>query len=134
MSRMGKILISIFAVALTFTAGSILAFRLSHLQPLPVSLCTLASNPDLYDGRHVTLAADANVLSDGWVIIEDPSCGSSDTAATVFRSESGSNAVFLPGAREGLSVTGTFDANATPGCFAPKFAIREAAIRPVDRD
>lgn len=131
---MGNILISIFAVALTFTAGSILAFRLSHLQPLPVSLCTLASNPTLYDGRHVTLTADAIALSDGWLMAEDANCAIPDAAATVLPVESATIPDLAPGTRVVLTLTGTFDAAATPGCFAPRFAIREAAIRRVDRE
>lgn len=102
--------------------------------PPKVTVCELARYPRLYSGRKVTIESDARGLFG--ITIEDGMCEAPDAELAVWPAEgyepppdvqkmySEPSAIYTARVR----VTGRFDPDATPGCFAPKAAFRATSI------
>jgi hypothetical protein len=100
----------------------------------------LASNPAAYNGQVVRVEALSSVIvskvtNENFLTIFEPGCSAPDAVAMVELDPSNSSAVAefvnskTPEIREAkLVVEGEFDPWATPGCFAPRFAIKDARV------
>lgn len=122
------------ACAIAFTA-TLYSFE---YYPPKVTVCQLAGNPEFYRGRLVTIEAEA--LGRYGIVIEDGACKAPDAWVAVWPaegyesgpevqkmySENVTDLKFTYKAR--VRVTGRFDPDATPGCFAPKAAFRATSI------
>ena len=135
--RLTSFLSKVASLFLTFIIGVASTILLSEVSPPTVTLCQLAQNPSLYDGRTVRVEADAISII-GTVFIADKTCNLSEVAASgVWRAQG-----FEPSAevqrlytesdsenyKARILVTGRFDPEATPGCYVPKFAIKATDI------
>ena len=102
----------------------------------------LARNPGAYDGKIIRVQAlgsvtSSDLYSERFLIIFEPGCAESDAWASVDLdgSDYGSHDVneFVNSPTHEVRnakvlVEGQFDQSATPGCFAPRFAIKHAAV------
>ncbi len=120
-----------------FVVGVLATLLWQEVFPPNVTLCQLAQNPRWYRYRKVRVEADARSIY-GAVFTADESCQSLDGAAGVWR-----DVGYVPQAevqklynesdkeiyKARILVEGRFDPNATPGFFAPKFAIRATHVQ-----
>ena len=121
---------------LTFIIGVASTILLSEVSPPTVTLCQLAQNPSLYDGRTVRVEADALSII-GSVFISDETCNLPEAASGVWRAQgyepsSEVKQLYTESDSENykarILVTGRFNPEATPGCYVPKFAIEATNI------
>lgn len=127
---------------LTFVLGVVITLAWWQLFPRRVSLCTLAANPAAYNGKPVTVEALGSVISsprfdETYIIIVEPGCNEPNAWATIHlnpdlehhRGVDDFVNSRTPEIREAkLVVEGLFDQWASPGCFSPQFAIRNATV------
>ena len=122
---------------LTFDIGIASTILFSEVSPPTVTLCQLAQNPSLYDGRTVRVEADALSII-GTVFIADETCNLPEVAASgVWRAQGYEPSLEVQqlytesdsqNYKARILVTGRFDPEATPGCYVPKFAIEATNI------
>ncbi len=126
-------LVRLLILPTTFVLGVFGAFQFSHIDPLRVSLCDLANHPSLYHRRTVSLEIGGYYqLQDDMFLISDVACQNPNAEATVIFDHGAVNEFGdLERSRPDvlLSIIGEFDSMATPGCFAPKFALKSAKVR-----
>jgi hypothetical protein len=120
----------LFAVA--FLVGVNSMFLWFRIRTPDITLCQLAQYPSLYDGHIVQVEADA---TGGFgVFITDSTCteGASGIWADEYEPPSSVRPLFAESETHYLKarilVTGRFEADATPGCYVPKFAIHAQNI------
>ena len=123
---------------LTFLVGVASAILLSEISPPTVTLCQLAQNPSLYDGRIIRIEADGRggIFSRS-MLIEDTTCQLPDAWSSVSLVESvepsaEAQQLFMESDSDYFKarvvVTGRFDPNTSLGCFAPKFGIKTTSV------
>lgn len=114
----------------------------SYLVPVEVTLCTLASDPEVYDQSYVRITASATVissqLSEPIIFIYASGCQEPDAAAVVILDESYKLTPevdeFINAPKEefrnaDVVIEGRFDQAATMGCFTPRFGITASSIK-----
>jgi hypothetical protein len=136
--KLSNMLLKAILALTTFFIGVAATPYFFELFPPKVTLCQLAQNPDFYSGRRVTIEADA--VGGAGIIIEDGVCTYPDAWTSVWLAEGyepesavqqmySENVTALSKIYKArILVTGRFDPEATPGCFAPKAAIRATRI------
>ena len=133
---MKRIILGLFLALITFFIGIAGVFLWWKISPPTVTLCQLAQNPSFYNGQTVRIEADAESVF-GMIFIFDETCASPDAASGVWKAEGykpvgGVQRLFTESDTEKykarIFVTGQFDAEATRGCYVPKFAIRATDI------
>jgi hypothetical protein len=123
----------------TFIVGVASAILLSEVSPPTVTLCQLAQNPSLYDGRIVRVEADGRggIFSRS-MLIEDATCQLPDawsSVSLVENVEPSAEALQLFTESDSdffkarVVVTGRFDPNTSMGCFSPKFGIKTTSVK-----
>jgi hypothetical protein len=140
---MRRFLPSLFALLITFIVGTaVVKLRFRFAPSAPISLCTIARHPDIYDHKSVRIKASADVVSSDiaptYITIYDLNCGPDDPAGAVVElSESNKlepavDAFVNHPKREvrnaDVVVSGVFDQSATMGCFTPRFGLRNAKV------
>ena len=122
----------------TFVFGVFLTIAWQELvSPPTVSLCQLGRSPYYYSGRTVRVEADS-FGGFGAVFIADKGCGETEVSAAGvwladgYEPSTDVQTLYAESEKETyrprILVTGRFDPEATPGCFAPKAAIRATNI------
>jgi hypothetical protein len=126
----------------TFTIGVLAAMAWSQLFRGPVSLCTLARNPEAYDGKLIRVEALGSItslpmFSEHYIIIAGPECKEPDGWAIINLDEtlrlSPEVDEFVNSTKPEIRkakvvVEGRFDQWATPGCLSPRFGIKSAKV------
>ena len=139
---MKRFIRSAILTPVTFALGVLVAMSWWHLFPRRVSLCGLARNPAGYNGKLIRVEALSSVISssifpENDIIIVEPGCAEPDAWASVRLDpnfeQNREVEEFVnsraPEMREAKVVLeGIFDQRATMGCFAPRFAIRNATV------
>ena len=134
--RFTSLISKVALLFLTFIIGVASTILLSEISPPTVTLCQLAQNPSLYDGRTVRVEADALSIF-GTVFISDKTCNLPEAASGVWREQGYEPSVEVKrlytesdseNYKARILVTGRFDPEATRGCYVPKFAIKATNI------
>ena len=139
---MRRILPSLIALLLTFFVGAAVVKLQRGFGPAPLSLCTIARHPDIYDHKSVRIRASADVISSelapGYITIYDLNCAPDDPAGAVVElSESHKLApavdTFVNDPKREVRkaeviISGVFDQWATMGCFTRRFGLHNAEV------
>lgn len=140
---MRRVLLSAGLALGTFVLGVLVTLAWWQLVPRPVSLCMLARNPAAYDGKRIRVEASGSVVSstrveENYLIIGEPGCLELNLAWAGVQLDPDFKQAreideFInsrtPEIRDAqVVVEGVFDQWATPGCFAPRFGIKNATV------
>jgi hypothetical protein len=134
--RPARLIFGLFVLCITAWIGVASAGQWYRLLAPTVTLRTLASNPDYYDGKTVRVKAPAYGF-ENWILLSDVSCDSPDAKAGVtfapsftadgevreFLDEFTGKRSIYSLRRADVTVTGRFNAWASTGCITPGFEI-----------
>lgn len=139
---MRKVIRALTSAVVTFTIGILVTVVWWHSFPRRVSLCTLARNPEAYDGKFVRVEALGDVisspLSENRIIIGEPECAEFNAWASIQldcslrldpKVDEFVNSTKPEIRRATMVVEGQFDQWASLGCFSPRFGIKVASVR-----